>query len=205
MFDAVVDAVEPHSFRLGAVPGATPGKWIDTWKLRMPSTPLELVPIDAAAQIEALEELDAALIRLPLHDDSLHVITLYDELPVVVAAADSHLMAVEELTAADLSGEVLITPQDDVLGPLDLPGTLAPSFPPLASTADAIATAATGVGIVVVPMSLARLHRRKDVDYRPLLGGPSSTVALVWPKDRTTEDIEVFVGIVRGRTRNSSR
>lgn len=171
----------------------------------MPSTPLELVPIDAAAQIEALEELDAALIRLPLHDDSLHVITLYDELPVVVAAADSHLMAVEELTAADLAGEVLITPQDDVLGPLDLPGTLAPGFPPLASTADAIATAATGVGIVVMPMSLARLHRRKDADYRPLLGGPSSTVALVWPKERTTEDIEVFVGIVRGRTRNSSR
>ena len=76
---------------------------------------------------------------------------------------------------------------------------------PPADTAEAIATVAAGVGIVIVPMSLARLHQRKDVEYRPLLDGPASTVALAWAADRTTPAVDAFVGIVRGRTANSSR
>jgi hypothetical protein len=54
-------------------------------------------------------------------------------------------------------------------------------------------------------MSLARLHHRKDVEYRPLRGGAASTVALAWVAARTTPEVEAFVGIVRGRTANSSR
>lgn len=205
VFDAPQPEPEaPRTFRLGAVPGATPGKWIDAWKQRMPRVPLELVPIEVAAQREALDAIDAALVRLPLTDESLHIIPLYDEVPVVIAAVDSHLMAAEELSAADLEGEVVIGLTDDVLGPLDLPGTLPAAFAAL-PTGEAIATAASGVGIVIVPMSLARLHHRKDADHRVLVGAPTSTVALVWPRDRTTPDVETFVGIVRGRTANSSR
>lgn len=171
----------------------------------MPHVGIELVPITFAGQRSAIDELDAALVRLPLDDrDDLHVIPLYDEVPVIVASADSHLMATDRLTADDLVGQVLITPADDVLGPLDLP-TDAPSFPAIATTEDAVATVASGVGILIVPMSLARLHHRKDADYRPLIGGRTSTVALAWPREATTPDVEAFVGIVRGRTANSSR
>ncbi|MEV4687115.1 LysR substrate-binding domain-containing protein [Microbacterium sp. LWH3-1.2] len=196
----------PATFTLGAIPGATPGKWIDTWKERMPRTSLDLVPLAFAYQRQALRagEVDAALVRLPIDKDGLHVIPLYDEVPVVVCAKDSHLTAAEELAAADLEGEVLIVPGDDVLG-IRLPGTLAPRFTAPADTGEAIATVAAGVGIVVVPMSLARLHHRKDVEYRPLRDGPISTVALAWDADRTTPAVDAFVGIVRGRTANSSR
>ncbi len=205
VFDAPsTESEEPRTFRLGVVPGATPGKWIDAWKQRMPRVPLELVPIEARATHAALKDLDAALVRLPLLDPTLHIITLYDEIPVVVAAADSHLMAVDELSTTDLAGEVVIGLTDDALDALELPGTLPARFAPL-PTSEAIATAASGVGIVVVPMSLARLHRRKDADHRPLVDGPHSTVALVWPRERTTPDVDTFVGIVRGRTANSSR
>jgi len=171
----------------------------------MPQVPLELVPIEVADQRAAIEAVDAAIVRLPLDDDDVHVIALYEETPVVVASSDSHLMAVDELTTADLVGEIVVTSMDDVLGSLDLPGTLSPAFSALPTTADAIATVAAGVGIVVVPMSLARLHQRKDVDHRPLIDGPTSTVALAWPRNGTTSDVETFVGIVRGRTANSSR
>lgn len=202
---APAEDLTPRTFRLGVIPGATPGKWIDIWHRRMPHVTLELVPLDVATQRQALEEVDAALVRLPIARESdLHVIRLYDELPVVVASAESHLMAAEELTAADLDGEVLLTPLDDVLGPFALP-TVAPNFPPVASTEDAVATVASGVGILVVPMSLARVHRRKDADYRVLTDGPTSTVALAWMRERTTPDVESFVGIVRGRRENSSR
>ena len=171
----------------------------------MPHVALELVPIETATQRASIDELDAALIRLPLDDDTLHLIPLYDEIAVVVASAESHLLAVDELEPSDLTGEVLITPRDDVLGPLDIPGILTPEFATLDTTGDAIATAATGVGIVIVPMSLARLHQRKDAGHRPLRGGPTSTVAIAWPRERTTADVDAFVGIVRGRTANSSR
>lgn len=172
----------------------------------MPRTTLELVPLPVAGQRRALDdaEVDAALVRLPIGSDGLHVISLYDEVPVVVCAKDSHLTAAEELEPGDLEGEVLIVAQDDVLG-IRIPGTVPPRFDAPADTAEAIATVAAGVGIVVVPMSLARLHHRKDVEHRPLRDGPVSTVALAWVADRTTPVVETFVGIVRGRTANSSR
>lgn len=193
-------------FRLGAVPGATPGKWIDTWKTRMPRTPLELVPLVVADQRAAFVrgDVDAAIVRLPIDRDGLHLIPLYEETTVVVCAADSHLTAADELTDEDLAGEVRIVPGDDVLA-FDVPGTEAPRFAPPATTGEAIETVAAGIGIVIVPMSLARLHHRKDVTFRPLAGAPASAVALAWPADATTDLVDAFVGIVRGRTANSSR
>ncbi|WP_396791933.1 LysR substrate-binding domain-containing protein [Microbacterium thalassium] len=179
---------------------------MDVWKERMPRTSLELVPLAVADERDALIEgaVDAAIVRLPLDPDGLHVIPLYDEVPVVVASVDSHLTAADDLELADLVGEVIIVPHDDVLR-LDVPGSVAPAFARPADTAEAIATVAAGVGVVVVPMSLARLHHRKDVEYRPLRDGRASSVALAWVAERTTPEVEAFVGIVRGRTANSSR
>lgn len=196
---------EPREFRLGAVPGATPGKWIGVWRERLPHVSLELREITVATQRDALDDVDAALVRLPLaSSDDVHVIELYEELPVVVTASDSHLTAAEELTLADLAGEIVIVPADDVLR-ARIPDAEPPAFAPPADTAEAIATVAAGVGVVIVPMSLARAHQRRDVDYRVLTDGPRSTVALAWLRERTTEDVETFVGIVRGRTPRSSR
>ncbi|MFJ4165872.1 LysR family substrate-binding domain-containing protein [Microbacterium sp. NPDC089698] len=207
VFDAPAPvAEEPRTLRLGAVPGATPGRWIDTWKERMPRVTLELVPLSFAAQRTALAEgaVDLALVRGPFDKEGMHAIPLYEELPVVIAGAESHLLATEELSPADLEGETLLTTHEDVLGDLDLPTT--PSLiPPLGTIEDAVATVASGVGILVAPMSLARLHHRKDVDYRILRDAPVSTVLLAWPADATTPDIEAFVGVVRGRRATSSR
>jgi DNA-binding transcriptional LysR family regulator len=196
----------PARFVLGVIPGATPGRWVDTWRERMPLTELELQPIAFATQREDLVDggLDAALVRLPLDADGLHVIPLYDETPVVVCSAESHLTAADELELRDLAGELLIVPGDDVLAP-EVPGAVPPSFDAPGDTEQAIATVAAGVGIVIVPMSLARLHRRKDAASRPLRDGPVSTVALAWPAERTSPAVDAFVGIVRGRTANSSR
>ncbi len=172
----------------------------------MPEVELQLIALTGDQQRRALDdgEVDAALVRLPIDNTDLHVIALYDEVPVVVCSADSHLTAADELHPTDLVGEVVITPADDVLQ-ASVPGAVAPVFSAPATTEEAIATVATGVGVVIVPMSLARLHRRKDVAHRALVGAPASTVALAWPASQPHPLTDTFVGIVRGRTANSSR
>lgn len=132
-----------------------------------------------------------------------------------------HLLAAtteeETVTREDLADDVVWLAQDDVLFRAGTPapgrapapyddgagGLVQPERP--ATAADAIAWAATGAGVTVVPMSLARLHHRKDVTFRVLDGGPTAPVGLVWVADRTTDLVEEMVGIVRGRTANSSR
>lgn len=204
---AVTVPAEPRVFRLGAVPGSTPGKWIRIWRQRFAEVSLELVPLTVADQRDALfsGDIDAAIVRLPIEKDDLRVIALYEEIPVVVVSADSALSAGDELRPTDLAGEVLIVPADDVLevGPIE--GTESPRFDPPETTEDAIATVAAGVGVVIVPMSLARLHHRKDVVYRPFVDGPVAPVGFAWHADRQTPDVDAFIGIIRGRTANSSR
>lgn len=206
------------TFRLGYVPGATPAKWARIWQERHPRVRLELVPVAAADAASALVDgaLEAALLRLPVDAEALHAIPLYAEVPVVVASRD-HLLAAlegdEDLPLEDLDDELVLHPRDDVLPWAGEPGASedAPSRPGMPArerpetTADAVALVAAGVGVVIVPMSLARLHHRKDVVTRPLLDGPLAPVALAWRRDAEDERIEDLVGIVRGRTVNSSR
>ena len=119
--------------------------------------------------------------------------------------SDSSLAAAEELTFDDLAGEILFVPTDDVLGPLEVPRVVAARGPRPPTTAEALETVAAGVGIVILPLSLVRMHRRRDVAHRPLVGAPASAVALAWLAERTSPEIEALVGIVRGRTTRSSR
>ncbi len=80
----------------------------------------------------------------------------------------------------------------------------AAAMPPM-TTKQAVSVVATGSGIVVVPMSVARLHHRKDVVHRPVTGVAPSGVALAWRVDDDDPRIEDFIGIVRGRTERSTR
>lgn len=193
------------SFDLAYVPGITPDKWARKWQEREPLVPLNLVQT-AAAEAPGLVrggEADAALLRLPIDRTGLHAIPLYTEQTVVVVPKDHVVAAADEVTSEDLAEDVLLHPLDDTLDWERPPGLPAVERP--ATTADAIVLVAAGVGLLVVPQSLARLHHRKDLTYRPITDAPESTVALSWIEDETTDLMEQFIGIVRGRTVNSTR
>ncbi|SEF32666.1 LysR substrate binding domain-containing protein [Amycolatopsis pretoriensis] len=193
------------SFRLAYVPGATPAKWVRTWGERQPDVPLELVAVPAAEATELIRArgADAALLRSPIDRDGLHAIPLYTETTVVVVPKDHLIAAADEVSTADLADDVVLHPLDDTIEWPSLPGRPAVSRPE--STADAIELVAAGVGVLVVPQSLARLHHRRDLTYRTVADAPQSSVALSWLEDETTELMETFIGIVRGRTLNSTR
>ncbi|WP_432969057.1 LysR substrate-binding domain-containing protein [Dactylosporangium sp. CA-233914] len=189
-------------FRLAVVPGVVIDRWARTWSDRRPDTRLELIPVaaaDAAAQLP--DHADAALLRPPVDRDRLHAIPLYTEQSVVLAPREHVLNAADEVTVAELLelGEPLLHPLDDVLDwepkEAQRPET----------TEEAVEWVAASAGLLVVPQSLARLYHRRDVKYRPVTDAPTSSVALSWPVDAHTDLVEEMIGIVRGRTANSTR
>ncbi|PWS48892.1 LysR family transcriptional regulator [Streptomyces sp. FT05W] len=195
----------PPAFRLAYVPGVTPTKWVRIWNERLPGTPLTLVGVPAADAAGLLRDggADAGFVRLPVDRTDLSAIPLYTETTVVVIPKDHAAFSVEEMSVEDLADEIVLHPLDDTLDWERPPGR--PAFERPATTADAVELVAAGVGLLVVPQSLARLHHRKDLTYRPLTGVPESRIALSWPEEKTTDLVEEFIGIVRGRTVNSTR
>jgi DNA-binding transcriptional LysR family regulator len=170
------------------VPGVTPTKWARIWNERMRRQRLELRLATPAEAIAALRDgsASAAFLRDVDADDEFSAIRLYEEQPVVVASRD-HLFAAldanETVGAEELADENVLDGQD-------------------ASTVDLVAA---GVGVATMPQSVARLFSRRDVIARGLRDASATTISLVWPIDRTTPAIEALIGIVRGRTENSSR
>ncbi|MFF8780595.1 LysR family transcriptional regulator substrate-binding protein [Streptomyces sp. NPDC015140] len=194
------------SFRLAYVPGVTPDKWARIWHERLPDVPLSLTQVPAAGADGVLldGDADAGLVRLPVDRTRLSAIPLYTETTVVVIPKDHVVTAADEVTAEDLADEIVLHPLDDVLGWEERP----PGRPALerpATTADAVELVAAGIGVLLMPLSLARLHHRKDLTYRTVTDAPQSGVALSWPEDAHTDRVEDLIGIVRGRTVNSTR
>ena len=196
------------SFKLGYVSGVTPSKWLRTWTERLPDVPLDLVQAldDHALDLVRDGSVDAVLMRLPIVDRTdLHAIPLYTETTVVVVPKEHWIASAEEVSVDELAEEVVLHPLDDVLdwpGPPGLPADERPG-----SITHALSMVAAEAGVVLVPQSLARLHQRKDLTYRPVTDAAAqSSVALVWSSvAETSELMEEFIGIVRGRTANSSR
>ena len=179
----------PEGLTFAYVVGVTPGKWIRRWEERMPDVPLHSFMSDDGAQLEVLRDgsADLSFVRLPVDRDGLHVIPLYEEQPVVVAPKGHEISVFEEVALEDLVEENF----------LDVAGMGGPEM--------AMQVVASGAGLVILPMSVARHFSVKDTVARRLTGAEGTQIALAWPSDSTSEVIEEFIGIVRGRTAQSSR
>jgi DNA-binding transcriptional LysR family regulator len=178
------------ALRIAFAPGVTLGKWTRRWQERHPDLPLEVFPAAEGEGVAVLHDGRATLsfVRLPIERDGLSVIRLYGEVAVLVVPRESELAeldSVPETEVAVLAGVA--------------------SYSPARSMKDAVALVAAGVGFLRLPHSLARLHARKDVVAIPIEGAAETEIALGWLRDETTELVEEFVGIVRGRTEASSR
>jgi DNA-binding transcriptional LysR family regulator len=176
------------SLSVGFVLGVTPGKWERVWAERMPRATLQLLSLEQPEAMQSLRDgsLDLAFVRLPHGaepDDDIAAIPLYDELPVVAIARDHELSLLDRIAPDDLDGVALADGE----------------------WRDDIELVATGSFAAVVPQSVARALSRRDVVVRPAEGWPVTRVGLVWYPERATELTEEFIGVVRGRTANSSR
>jgi DNA-binding transcriptional LysR family regulator len=175
------------SLRLDYVAGVSPAKWLRAWADRRPDLPLEAERVDEAVQLDRLrrEEADVAFVRLPIDETGLHRIPLWEEIAVAVLPKDHPLAEADAIELADLEGEPRAPEEDDPAMTLEL--------------------VAAGTGWAILPHSLARLHARRDVVAIPVTDAAPTRIALVWRVERDDDDIQEFVGVVRGRTARSSR
>lgn len=178
----------PDGLRVGFVPGVTLTKWRRIWADRFRRATLETVEVSRLEQRDVLtsgdDQVDMCFVRLPIERDGLHVIPLYEEQPVVVVPKDHPLADFEEVSLADLAGEPVL---------------------PDPESADAADRTAWAGGLWLVPQSVARTQSRKDLVARPLVDAEPTTIGLAWRIDDDNPLIDEFIGIVRGRTLNSSR
>ncbi|MCU1431223.1 MAG: LysR family transcriptional regulator, partial [Actinotalea sp.] len=200
--------------RIAIVPGVTVAKWTRVWDERRPDLPLVVLRAEEDPAVRVLHdaEADLAFVRLPVDREGLSVIPLYAEVPVVVLGTEHELTLLDEVPVADLVDERLLLEPDAVAQWRDrwreVAGGRTAGHRPLPEAGDMAATialVAAGVGVVVVPQSVARLHHRKDLTYRPVTDLDPTEVGLAWVAERTTPGIEDFVGVVRGRSARSSR
>lgn len=175
------------SLRLRYVAGVSPAKWLRAWSDRRPDLPLEAERVDEPAQLDAVRsgEADLAFVRLPVDAEGLHAIPLWDEVAVAVLPKDHPLAQAGALELGDLADQPRAPEQDDPAMTVEL--------------------VAAGTGWAILPHSLARLHHRRDVVAVPVTDAAPTRIALVWRVERDDEDIQEFVGVVRGRTSRSSR
>ena len=174
------------TLRVAIVEGVMPDKWVRRWGERHRQEPLEVLLVAEADQVAVLHDGRAQLsfVRLPADREGLHLIPLWSEVQVVVLAKDHPLAEFDELEQADLADELVLS---------DLPAKVA------------VETVAAGTGIAFMPMSVARMHQRKDVRAVPVPELEETRVGLAWRVDDEDPRVEEFIGIVRGRTERSSR
>jgi len=197
--------VTGSSLTLGYVPGGTPARWARIWAERHPEAPLTLCAVTAAEAADDVRagNVDVALLRLPADTSGLAVIPLYEEATVAVVPADHLFAAADEITTSDLDAEPTLLPLDDVVRWADAPGVPIDHRPE--NTSAAMELVVSGMGVLIVPQSLARLHHRRDLTYRPIVDAPRCAVALAFPEGSQSELVQEFTGIVRGRKPGSSR
>ena len=170
---------------MGFVPGVTLTRWRRTWAERYPRDPLEVVAVPQPQQEVALDEawVAACFVRLPVSAQDRHLIPLWIEAPVVVVPRDHPVSLYPEVDLADLDGEIRLDPND----------------------ADVWDQVAGGAGVVVLPQSVARAASRRDLVHCFVRDAEPTRIALVWSRASEHPSLQDFVGVVRGRTVNSSR
>nr|WP_260987974.1 LysR family transcriptional regulator [Streptomyces sp. CFMR 7] len=150
------------------------------WRERHPATPLELLRIDDRTAGLTRGEVDAALLRGPVHAPGLVTEVLFTEGRVAAVTADGPLASRTSLRLADLvDGPVVLNTVSGITTPELWPPHARPAATlTVANTDDWLAAIAAGRGSGVSAASTAAIHPHPGVAYVPLDDAPGVPVLL---------------------------
>ncbi|WP_246816578.1 LysR substrate-binding domain-containing protein [Corynebacterium sp. HMSC29G08] len=190
------------------VTGTEPGKWFKRYE-ELSGTCLSTLP----STNPLAEPADLALLRLPdaRVDDSYHVVRLYEEALGVAVPKDSVYAEMFAATGEAVDIEDL---RDEIVN-FDFFECLKPAGEAAGETVGdaieqlqgALQVVAANVGVAYGPLPLLRALSKKQVaavELRAPEVAPTQ-IALVWEKERDSDEVQDFVGVAKGRTVRSSR
>ena len=209
-------------FPFGFVRGTTPEKWVKRWRERHPARPLTAealgeFPLESLPGQSILADGGVLLVRathgtIPAFagDNELHAVKLYEEKVGLIAAKDTDFAELDELTDLSLLGLSMLLDYEGYDASWPQPTAwVDPAYRPH-SAAGAAELIATGMGVTLAPLTLARhVTQRRAHTVVPINVSsdelPGTSVWAVWRRDRDSAQTQELAGILRGRTARSSR
>jgi DNA-binding transcriptional LysR family regulator len=169
-------AVTRPTLAVGFAPGITGTEVLRRYSRENPDVEVLVRGVD--------DDVDVAWIRTAEESGVDGVVALYDDPDLLALPAAHPLGGLAELSLADLAAEPLLC-RDSVEPTLD--------------------AVAVGVGLALVPASIAATRQRPDITFRPVTDTPRYRVALsVAPECRQRPEVEEFVRIAVDAHQESS-
>jgi DNA-binding transcriptional LysR family regulator len=186
-------AAQPSRITIGYTPGLIVTPAVRQLRRQHPDADVQTLHLDWSEPRRALldHRVDAAVTRLPLATDGLHVTILYDEPRLLLVPLDHRLAGKESVTLDDIADEPIpkmpdpawnaywrIDPRPD--------GTPAPDGPLVDAIEDKNELIASGQAVAIVPGGVPGGSLRPDLTTIPLHGvAPSHVILATRAADRS--------------------
>jgi len=173
---------------------------------RHPDADVHTLHLDWNEPREALlgHRVDAAVTRLPIRTDGLHVTILYDEPRLLLVPLDHRLAGKESVTLDDIADEPIprlpdpawnaywrIDPRPD--------GSPAPDGPFVEAIEDKLELIAAGQAVAIIPAGVRTVSPRPDLTTVPLHGVEPSHVVLATRADDHSRLVAAFRKIAQAQ------
>ena len=190
-------AADPHRITVGYTGNLVVTPAVRDLRHRYPEIEVQTLHLDWTDARAALldHRVDAAVTRLPLATDQLHVTILYDEPRALLVSLDHRLAGKESVALDDIADDPMprvAEPAWDAFWRVDPrpDGSPAPDGPLVAAVEDKIEIIAAGQAVAIVPAN-ARSHR-DDLALIPLSDVEPSPVVLATRADDRNRLLAAF-------------
>ncbi|TFY97342.1 LysR family transcriptional regulator [Ramlibacter rhizophilus] len=187
---------------------------VQAFTQRYPAVSVRLQEATTDQQVDWLVQgrLDVGLVRLPVNAAHIEALPLYEESLVVAMPRGHRLARRTKLSLRDLRDEQFLNASRRPVGPFQSVQSQCRSagFEPRLSEVSgnansAIALVGAGMGIALVPESMARILPA-EVIYKPLADSPTSTVAVARRRSGASPTALLFVELAaRWREQGAAR
>ncbi|WP_433722113.1 LysR family transcriptional regulator [Nocardia sp. CA-129566] len=186
-------AAQPTRITIGYTAGLIVTPAVQNVRHKHPDADVRTLHLDWNEPREALLNwrIDAAITRLPLHTDGLHVTILHDEPKMLLVPVGHRLAGKESVTLDDIEHEPIPRfpdPEWDAYWRIDPRpgGRPAPDGPPVETIEDKLECIAAGQAVAIIPAALHTGGTRPDLTTIPLHGvEPSHVVVATRAADRS--------------------
>lgn len=151
------------------------------------------------------DEVDTAVVLLPVEEPTLVLGPVFSRQPQYVAASRRHTFATRtDVDAEDLATTPLVgvaAPAPDYWREAQAPtrtpsGTPVPRGPAVGTLQEGLSLVAANRGVMLLCRPTTEYQRRGDVTYVPVRGLPESALGLVWRGDRENGRVRAFAEAV---------